>query len=330
MKGISQNDIANTLGISRVTVTKALQNHPDIAKKTRLLVKEKAAELGYIPNHIGRSLSSKRTYAIGVVVPKIAHSFFSSSIEIMYSAARENGFSIIPMISFEDRHIEYENIKTLLSMRVDGIILDVAQNTIDNSSYELIKKSGCKVIFFDRCPADYSFASIVTDDKTASYKLTKLLIENGYKDILFMSGPKYLNISQQRKEGYEMAMFEAQLSEKNLSVDMTDESGYEALIKLSNEKKLPKAVVAVNDPVAVGVYKAAKTLGIRIPEDLAVVGFGNIDAAAMLNPPLTTAKPPIDAMAKAAVNTIIDAIEKGTDIHHQQVFFTELQIRGSA
>jgi len=132
MKKIKQIDIAKALNISRVTVTKALMDTPDIGIATRKLVKAKAEELGYFPNFIGRNLSSKRTYTIGLVVPKIANSFFANSIESFYEAAIAQGYHIIPTVSFENSKIEEENIRVLLSMGVDGIIIDPAGN-IDNS-----------------------------------------------------------------------------------------------------------------------------------------------------------------------------------------------------
>src|SRR6056297_1019928 len=114
MKKISQKDIAESLNLSRVTVTKALKEHPDVSDETARRVKSKAQEMGYIPDFIGRSLSSKRTYNLGLVVPKIAHSFFSYSIEKIYEAAYKRGYNIIPMVSFEDCTKELEHITTLL------------------------------------------------------------------------------------------------------------------------------------------------------------------------------------------------------------------------
>ena len=146
MPKVNQKDIAESLNISRVTVTRALKGHPEIAKETIRKVKDRALEMGYIPDFIGRSLSSKRTYIIGLVLPKIAHSFFSYSIERMYEASRERGFNLIPTVSFEEQERELDNIRTLLSMRVDGIILDIAQNSLNNSSYELARRTGSEVM----------------------------------------------------------------------------------------------------------------------------------------------------------------------------------------
>jgi DNA-binding LacI/PurR family transcriptional regulator len=329
MKKISQKDIAESLHISRVTVTKALQEHPDIARETIRKVKDKALELGYIPDFIGRSLSSRRTMNIGVVIPKIAHSFFSYSIERMYETARKNGYNIIPMVSFEDQDNEIENIRTLLSMRVDGIILDVAQNSVNSKSCDLARQAGCKLVFFDRHPLGCKQDSIVTDDRDASYKLTKHLIEKGYKKIHFFSGPPNLNISQERKRGHEDAMHESRRLVRILNVELQRESGYRAMMRMNEDGDSADAIFAVNDSVAIGIYEAAGKLGLKIPDDVAVAGFGDVETSSLLKPPMTSVKPPLDEMAAASVEMIIDMIENNVEGLEQQIFPSQLIQRQS-
>ncbi len=326
---VSQKDIAESLNISRVTVTKALQGDPDIARETVRKVKERALEMGYIPDFIGRSLASKRTFTIGLVVPKIAHSFFSYSIERMYEAARKRGYNIIPTVSFEDEDRELDNMRTLLSMRVDGIILDIAQNSKENSGYELARRSACKVLFYDRCPASFHGASILTDDRNSAFGLTRLLIQKGYRKIYHFAGPFFLNISQERKKGYEAAMHEAGLPSHIFNSDMTIAGGLRALKKLKESGELPDAVIAVNDPVAHGVYEAACDLGLRIPEDIAVAGFGDVNTSALLRPPMTSIQPPLDLMAEAAVETLVRMIENDQEDFEPRIFETTLIERGS-
>lgn len=329
MRKVSQKDIAVSLGISRVTVTKALKGHPDIATETIKKVKDKALEMGYIPDFIGRSLSSRRTYTIGIVLPKIAHSFFSYSIEKMYEAARKRGYNIIPMVSFEDPEVELENIRTLLSMRVDGIILDPAQDQNINTNYELAINAGCKVVFWDRCPIKLSKGSIVTDDRNGAYNLTKRMVEKGYRKIYHFAGPDSLNISRERRKGYEDAMNEHNLLSYILKVELNRESGYEAILRMAKDNELPDAIFAVNDSVAHGIYDAAAELKLKIPQDFAVAGFGNINSSALMSPPMTSVKPPLDQMAEAAVDTIIKMIEDNIEPGEQQVFASELIERES-
>ncbi|MFC2115376.1 LacI family DNA-binding transcriptional regulator [Bacteroidota bacterium] len=329
MRKVSQKDIAESLNLSRVTVTKALKDHPDIAVKTIEKVKDKALEMGYIPDFIGRSLSSSRTYTIGIVIPKIAHSFFSYSIEKIYESAHKIGYNIIPMVSFEDQAVELENIRTLLSMRVDGIILDIAQNSTDNKGYELAMNSGCSIVFYDRCPAHHTDGSIVTNDREAAYELTQHLIEKGYRKIYHFAGPSLLNISDERRKGFEDAMNESNLLCHILNVEMQRKNGYEAFMRMVKNNELPDAIFAINDPVAHGIYDAAAELGMKIPGDIAVAGFGDLHTSALLTPSMTTVKPPLDDMAEAAVEMLVKMMDNNCSSCKQEVFKAKIIIRDS-
>lgn len=329
MNKVNQKDIAESLNVSRVTVTKALKDHPDIAKKTRELIKSKAIEMGYIPNFIGRNLSSKRTYAIGIVLPKIAHSFFAYSVESFYEASREKGYDIIPMISFENQENELENIKTLLSMRVDGIIADIASDSTSESNYELVKRTGCKLLFYDRCPATCNYNSIITNDRKSAFEMVKLMINKGYRKIYHFTGPSFLNISTERRKGYEDAMDEKQMLKYMLNVNLDSQSGYDAMMMLANNREIPDAVFAVNDSVAHGIYKAAHELELNIPGDIAVAGFGDIEYSKLLAPPLTSVKMPIKEMTAEAINTIIEMIEGKKELIGKKIFPSTIIQRGS-
>lgn len=330
MKNISQKDIAIALGVSRVTVTKALKDHPDIAEKTRKKIQRKATEMGYIPNFIGRSLSSGQTFTIGVVLPKVAHSFFSASIEFFYRFANEKGYNIIPMISFEDSGKEFKNILTLLSMRVDGIIIDVASNITSNDlNYQIIKNNGTRFLFFDRYPANHSGPAVAGEDYHAAKAITNLLIHKGYKKILHLCGPPGLNISSDRKKGYEDAMREAGNISQVHNVNLVTESGYSEMKKLLDSGVIPEAVFCVNDSVAHGVYQAAKEKGITIPRDLAVAGFGDLESSGLLNPPLTTVRLPVEEMTRMAVDKIIEMIENKIPLSDKWTFHYTLIERES-
>jgi DNA-binding LacI/PurR family transcriptional regulator len=329
MKKVNQKDIAASLNISRVTVTKALKDHPDIAVKTRELIKQKAKELGYVPDFIGRSLSSKRTHIIGIVLPKIAHSFFSYSVEKFYEAALKKGYHVLPMISFEDDEVESKNIQTLLSMRADGLIIDVAGKCKESSHYEFAKRSGCKILFYDRCLNNTKDGAILTNDRKSAYDLTKLMIKKGYKRICHFAGPSLLSIASERQRGYEDAMKEENLIKNICNVDFTIKGGYNAMMKLANENELPEAIFAVNDSVAHGIYDAVNELGLKIPGDIAVAGFGDIESSRFLTPPLTSVSMPISEMTKSAINTIIDMIETNSDFKERVIFNSTIVIRNS-
>ena len=328
MSKVSQKDIAISLNVSRVTVTKALKDHPDIAEHTRKMVKEKALEMGYFPDFIGRSLSSKKTGTIGVVIPKIAHSFFANTIEQFYERAKELGYHIIPMVSFEDSENEYESIRTLLSMRVDGLIIDVAENSTTSENYDMAKKAGTKVLFFDRCLKDCTDGLIATNDSEAACEMTTRLIAKGYKRVYHFSGPGQINIASARRQGYEKAVEHLQKG-KVVEVHMTVQGGYDAFMALHKAGDQPDAIFAVNDSVAHGIYKAAEELGISIPNQLAVAGFGDIESSRLLTPPLTSVRVPVREMAREAISIMVDMIDNDTVFGERRIFKADIVERGS-
>jgi DNA-binding LacI/PurR family transcriptional regulator len=310
---VNQQYIADLLKISRVTVTKALQEHPDIAKSTVKKVKEVADELGYIPNIVGRSLSTKKTNTIGVVVPKINHSFFSTIIEEMYTKAKDLGYQIILMVSFENEESELANVKSLLSMNVDGIIIDSVSTSAKDKSYELILKHQKPLIYIDRKPRSIKkVESIVFDDYNLSYKLTNRLIDKGYKDIMYITGSQEINICYDRLSGFKAAMKESNLGVSKgavLNAGLDKQGSFDVFEKyVESNSNLPEAIVCVNDSVALGVYDVCKKHGIKIPDDIGVIGFGHVSVSNLVQPPLSTVKLNLQEASFVAVENLVAMI----------------------
>lgn len=334
---INQQYIADILKISRVTVTKALQNHPDIALSTIEKVKKKADELGYIPNIVGRSLSTKKTNTIGVVVPKINHSFFSTIIEEMYTQAKDLGYQIILMVSFENEEAELENVKSLLSMNVDGILIDSVSISAKDKSYELIQKHQKPLLYLDRVPRSLKdVEKVVFDDYKLSYKITETLISKGLKAILYATGNQKINICYDRLAGYKAAMKKASLpvtKEMQLSVGLDKQSAFEAFdTYFSNRTKseIPEAIVCVNDSVALGLYEACDKHKLHIPNDISVVGFGHVSISNMINPPLSTVQLNLKKAGSTAIQNLVALIDekpipKNTIIDGEVIFRDSVQ-----
>jgi LacI family transcriptional regulator len=333
MSQVTQKDIANALNLSRVTVTKALKDHPDIAFETKLKIKEKARELGYYPDHIARSLSTRRTNIIGVIIPKIAHSFFASSVEHIYKAASSQGFDIIPMISFEDYEVEKRHIESLLSFRVDGLIVDISENITDGQMYEAVQKRGIPLVFFDRALNNPGFNRVVVNDREASFKAVEFAIKQGYKNIAHFAGYHNISIGQDRYLGFCDALRYYGITKKDCWViegGFTNESGYCGFKKLLKTGKLPELLFAVNDSVATGIYDAAKEHGIKIPDQLGVIGFGDLEHSQLLDPPLTSVHMPIEQLAKKSVELLVDQIlGRESQIPKEIVLQAELKVRNS-
>ena len=309
---INQQYIANELSVSRVTVTKALQDHPDIATATKEKIKDLADRLGYIPNGIGRSLSTQRTHTIGLVVPKIDHSFFSSIIEKIYRKAAELGYQIILMVSFEDEDTEYHHVKTLLSMNVDGILIDTASTSTSGRTFALVEQHGKPLLSFDRQPRGVSKPGVFFADHRLTYDCTRALLSRGYTRLMYMTGPRQLNICYDRLEGFRAALREAGLllpprwvveTELDRKAAKRDFRDY-----LESKVELPEAVLCVTDSVALGVYAACAEAGLIIPDDLGVVGFGNVRSAELVQPPLSTIDLKLRTAGELAVSRLVEMI----------------------
>ena len=332
---INQKYIADLLNISRVTVTKALQNHPDIAKSTIEKVKKKAEELGYIPNTVGRSLSTMTTMTIGVIVPKINHSFFSTLIEEIYTEALIFGYQIILMVSFESEESEIENVRSLLSMNVDGLIIDSVSTSTKDKSYELIKKHSKPIVYIDRKPRAIKGApGVFFDDYNLSYKLTKQLINKGYKDFMYITGPLDINICYERLAGFKNALQEENIifPEDRLLIANLDKKQATMVLQefLNSGQKLPEMIICANDSIALGVYEVCKIHNINIPHDIGVIGFGNIVESHFASPSLSTVKLNIEDASKQAIRKLVSIINKeDKDIQQDDLIDGTIIFRGS-
>ena len=278
IKQIKLDDLAAKLGVSKVTVSKALRDHPDISVETTLKVKKLADKLGYMPNYMARNLSARRSNIIGLVVPKIAHHFFGSVIESVYNASFENNYETVLTVSQELAEREKKHILSLLSMRVDGIIISITQQTTDFSIFERVKKQRVPLVFMDRVPVLEDVFSVTVDDRKGAFTATEHFINTGMRNIGHIAGYSHINIGKARYEGFCDAMKKYQIpinKEWIIEGGFGEEDGYQGFKKMYNYKPLPQAILAVTYPVALGIYEAALELNINIPEDIQVTCFGN-------------------------------------------------------
>ena len=303
---ITAEQLAKTLGISAMTVSRALNNHPHVHPKTRMKVMEAARRLGYSPDFIAKSLAIKKTHTIGVVVPEITHSFFPEAIRGIEEVTYDQGYHLILMHSAESADRERDALETLESKRVDGILISTAQNISDHSCYLQIVRKGTALVFFDRCVWGIGASCVSIDDERSAKQITAHLLAHRYKRIAHLAGPLKLSISKARLNGFQKALRERNLAiyrELIVESGLHEQGGYEAMRKILNlpVKLWPRAVVAVNDPAAFGAMRAISEHGLRIPDDIAIVGFSDDIRAAILTPPLTTVRQPaFDVGRKAA------------------------------
>lgn len=287
---ITIKDIARILGISASTVSRALKDHPDISVETKKAVNELAAQLKYQPNAIALSLKQSRSNTIGVIIPEIVHHFFSSVISGIEDIAYKAGYTVMICQSNEKYDREVANANMLQAHRVDGVLVSVAKETTNFDHLRMMKEKGIPLVFFDRIVPGLEADQVVIDDEEAAYKATKHLIDNGRKRIVHFSGPGHLQISTNRKTGYLRAIREAGLAEDPALVIEADnfEKAVVAVRHMVDKGNLPDGIFATNDLTAVGAMQGLQKQGVKIPEQIAIVGFSDGRLSGITNPSLTS------------------------------------------
>ncbi len=330
-KAITLSDIAQKLNVSIVTVSKALRDHPDISKQTTKLIKKVSEEMGYSPNLMARNLSARNTNTIGVVIPKIAHFFFGSIIEKIYDVAFENNYEIILMVSQENAEREKRHIQTLLSMKVDGIIISISQETKDYEIFETVKRRGVPLVFMDRVPEIGGVNTVAVDDYTGAYKAIEHALNIGYKNIGHFAGYTKINIGYGRSKGFVDAMNDHGIEVNPdwlIEGGFGEKYGYEAFLKLYRENNLPDLIFTVTYPVALGVYQAVHEIGLRIPEDIDLICFGNAKMQSLLSPALSCIDQPTHMIAEKSMEILLENIRLGEDFEiKKEMIDTSLILR---
>jgi LacI family transcriptional regulator len=328
-------DIAERLNISIATVSRALRGSTDIKRQTKLAVIEMAKEMDYHPNLLASSLSSKKSKILGVVVPTINRQFWSNSISGIENAAYGHGYKVMIFQSAESLQKEIEIVETLANSRVDGILLALSKETNSYSHIQSIMDRGIPVLLFERVCSEINSSKVVTDDLNGAKEVVQHLIDRGKRKIAYLSGRMSLGVCEDRLTGFKDAHEENKLTFEPSLIMEIDEFTYEAAEKAlkllwKNESK-PDALFCFADILAIGALEACKKLGIRVPEDLAVVGFGNDEISRFVSPALTTMAQPSFEMGQLAANLILEEInseEDETEPQHK-IIKPELIVRNS-
>ena len=315
MKSVTLQDIADELGLTKVSISKALRDHPDISVDTRNKVKKMARKLGYRPNLVARSLTSSKSRTIGLIIPKIAHHFFASVVESVYKTAFESGYEVIIGVSHEDEELENKHIETMLQMRVDGLLISITENTQTVERFKAVKEMGIDLVFFDRGFKDSGFSYVRTEDRNSAKKGVEYLIEKGFTDISHLAGHDYVEIGKYRKQGYIDALNDAGIEVNPKAIvegGYSEEAGYHSFKKLLDEYGVPKAMFSVTYPVALGALKYMKEHSID-PNDVTVLTFGKSDFNDYLISPFICIDQPTTSLGEKAVNQLLKEINSEVD-----------------
>lgn len=313
MSTINIQALADALKISKATVSKALRDSHEISKETKKRVKDLAVKLNYSPNPYASSLRKKKSKTIAVVMPEIADSFFSHVIDGIQSVAEKKGYHVLIYLSHEKYNNEKNILNEVQNGRVDGILISISRETKNGDHIEKLQTEGVPIIFFDRELESVHTGSVITNDRECGLAATKIMLEKGSQRPLFISHSASLPICKKREEGFRLAMQDAGYSKKDIHVIYStgDEKSNLSLIKKTlTDKKKPDAILASVEKIAIQVYLAAQELGLRIPEELKVIAFSNIETAPLLSPPLSTITQPAFEIGRSAATLLFKGIEK--------------------
>lgn len=335
---ITQKMIAQELGITTTTVSKALKDYPDISRSTKEAVKALAREWNYLPDYQALALRNQHTRTLGLVIPEIVHYFFSNVIKGIIQSAEERGYQLLITLSRNSRDLEENQLNLLYGQRVEGILISLANETVDHAHLMFLQKQEVPVVMFDKVASDFNCRKVIIDDERGGYLATKHLIDKGCKKIAHIRGPLEPLNSKGRFNGYRRALLEHGLAfdEQLIRVcqDVNFDEGYNFGLELLNQVDDLDGIFAVTDQVGVGAMKAAQKMGIKVPNELKIIGFSDSQIAQVSHPPLSTIHQPGFEIGQTAARILIDEIEGvGKDIDYdlaqEYVLNTSIIERGS-
>ena len=302
-------DIAKKLNLATSTISRGLKDHPTISKKTSERIKKAALEMGYRPNNLAASLRGNKMKTIGVLVPTVTQPFLSSLISGIEIAAQKAGYTVLIMQSHDSYKEEISLTKSLYDNRVSGVICSLAMETKDISHFDRFYDNNTALVFVDRVPKDFNAFRVAIDNYSAGYKATEHLISQGCKRIAHLTAGSEFSIYYERKKGYLAALqdynipVEEELIAKVSSI--TYDEAEKASMKLLKSKTPPDGIFAAGDVLGVSAIQCAKKLKLRVPEDVAVIGFNNDPISSIIDPNLSTISHPAYDMGKTSAEIIL-------------------------
>jgi len=324
-------DIARALGVSKMTVSRAINNHPEISPETRARILDAAQRMNYRPNQFARALTTNRSYLLAVVVPDLMHSYFAEICRGVEIVAKPLGYQNLICSTDEDAVNEESEIEALLP-RTDGLILASAASPTETKFYRRIIRERAKIVLIDRQLEGIKCPAVTTDDVKVGELATGHLLNLGHRRVGHLKGT-VASTAALRFEGYKKALAKHHVSfDADLVRDcgFTERDGYEASRAWLHQGDLPSAIFAANDPAAIGAMSAITEAGLRIPDDIAMVGGGNIHYGDMLRVPLTTVAWSTAEMGQSAARLLIDLVEGKRGTRDQHVIVEpELVVRAS-
>jgi LacI family transcriptional regulator len=326
-------DIAQRLHLSISTVSRALRNAGDINPETKKNILQLAEDLNYQPNRLALSLRQNQTNTIGVIVPNLDY-VISTMVKGIDEAALEAGFTVIVCQSNESFGREVVNTRRMLKSLVDGFIISISSETKSNEHFKVLNEREIPFVVFDRVIPDLLASRVILDNEEGGFVATEHLIEQGYKKIAILAGPQTLGISNSRLEGYKRALIKHGIKfdpEQVVYCDFNQDFAFFATEELLSSKKRPDAIFTISDRMAIGAMLAIKKKGLKMPEDIGLVGFNNEPLLALVSPSISSVEQPSFEIGKLAGKIFIEQFLNNDFSNHQEVILKpKLIIRESS
>ncbi|MDO7851763.1 LacI family DNA-binding transcriptional regulator [Hymenobacter convexus] len=317
MTPVNLKSLAEQLHLSIATVSRALRDSHEVSEATKVRVRALATALNYEPNAYASSLRRNVSKTIGVVIPKVANHFFALAINGIEEAARQSGYHVLIYLTHDDYAREVAIVQHLKGGRVDGLLMSVASGTEDFAHIKSLKDTNLPIVFFDRVCAEVATAKVTTNDYESGYQATEHLLQAGCRTIAHLLISNNLSIGQFRQQGYLDALTAHGLTpdpDLVLNGVMDNEQNVALIRELLQRRPDIDGIFASVERLAISAYHVCKELGRRIPEDIKIIGFSNLEAASLLDPPLSTITQPAYDIGREAAKILIRAVEKKKDI----------------
>ncbi|AYL96172.1 LacI family DNA-binding transcriptional regulator [Mucilaginibacter celer] len=330
MDKVNIKKLAAELNLSAATVSRALRDSHEIGAATKARVMEMARKMNYVANPSASNLRSHKSKTIAVIVPEIANSFFSQAINGIEEIARAHNYHVLIYQTHENVEAENAFIRSLLSGRVDGILISIASGTSESRNYKDVLPV-LPLIFFDRVCEDIEAIKITTNDYQSSYTATKHLIENGCKKIAYLKAIDHTPAGKNRIAGYVNALKDSEiLFDERLMIDTRSEQENVELIKNLLQTQKPDGLIASIEELSLPCYYACRELSLKIPTDVKIISFSNLKTAGILNPSLTTIAQPAFEMGRTAAGILFKILNrKEVELNQTLVLDSELVVRDS-
>lgn len=331
---ITIGDVAKEVGVAKSTVSRALNGHADISPVTRQAILDAARELSYQPNMLAQSLKSCETHTLGVLIPDLERPFFATAVSGIQAVATEAGYRVMICQSKESYQTEVSSVQALIASQVDGLLICHSCETENFNHVKPLACRGIPIVHFDRVSTEVDSAKVMLDDWNGAFKVTEHLIEQGARRIAILAGPVSLLISRNRLAGYQHAL-------KSYHLPLRPE--YEAHIEFQTKEAVavldtwlalpepPDAIFAINYTNALNLLVALKKRGVRVPQDIAIVGFGDEFMAAMIEPGLTTVDLHPYRIGQQATRLLLEQVQQKEDFQPRTFIISgDLIIRQSS